>query len=246
MARGPKKLLTRLFGLTCAFLGSATASLESDACTEDAMLVFDGSGSMSEMGFNQLDEPRIFEARRAMQRSMPRIAAQRHVGLIIYGPADPEGCASVDLRFPPLPGAGPRILGEIDSLEPAGNTPLTSAVAEAAETLRATGPSGVIVLVTDGKETCGGTPCELAAEFVASSPWLTVHVVGFKVRGDHFAWNSTDLAGNAKGHTVARCLADQTGGDYFPTESAAELSDALELILGCPVVSGLAKLKTQS
>ena len=40
--------------------------MATDDCAADAMIVFDGSGSMAEMGFNDIDEPRIFEARRAM------------------------------------------------------------------------------------------------------------------------------------------------------------------------------------
>ena len=55
-------------------------------CLRDAVVVFDGSGSMAEMGFNLLEEPRIFEAREAVHAAVPKIAAVRRLGLIVYGP----------------------------------------------------------------------------------------------------------------------------------------------------------------
>ena len=60
-----------IFPLLLALSLPAAAS---EDCTEDAMIVFDGSGSMAEMGFNQIDEPRIFSARRAVgQGRCPRL-----------------------------------------------------------------------------------------------------------------------------------------------------------------------------
>ncbi len=60
--------------------------MATDDCAADAMIVFDGSGSMAEMGFNDIDEPRIFEARRAMADALPQIAQNRRLGLVVYRP----------------------------------------------------------------------------------------------------------------------------------------------------------------
>lgn len=204
-------------------------------CLRDAMLVFDGSGSMSEVGFNQLDEPRIHAARRAVREAMPMIAPFRPLGLLVYGPGPLGACDNIDLRFAPVPDAGDRVIAEIDALRPAGDTPLTAAVAEAARVLDHRRAGGVVVLVTDGKETCGGSPCALAAEFVAEAPALTVHVIGFKVRGDFFDWEQAGARGPAD-IAVARCLADRTGGQYASTESVQELAEALRDLLGCAVI----------
>src|SRR6056297_2916609 len=106
-----------------------------ETCTRDAMVVFDGSGSMAEMGFNLMDEPRIFDARRALRRVIPQVAPVRRLGLVTYGFGRRDGCASVVVRFPPEPDAADRMLSEIDRLQPAGETPLTDAVAAAAEVL---------------------------------------------------------------------------------------------------------------
>ena len=55
--------LLALLGLSCHTVSAG----EEDAlarCTDDAMLVFDASGSMAEMGYNAISSPRIFDARK--------------------------------------------------------------------------------------------------------------------------------------------------------------------------------------
>jgi hypothetical protein len=110
------------------------------------MIVFDGSGSMAEMGFNDIDEPRIFDARRAVARTIPEIARNRRIGLLVYGPGSQDGCSGIDLRFPPIEDAAPRILSAVNTLQPAGETPLTAAVAKAVRTLNDMSAGGTIVL----------------------------------------------------------------------------------------------------
>lgn len=225
-------------------LGLATQSAASELCTEDAMIVFDGSGSMAETGFNQLGEPRIFEARRAVREAMPGIAEVRRLGLVVYGPG-PGGepgasCKSVDIRFGPRWQAAEPIIAAVDTLAPAGDTPLTAAIRAAADVLDYQHRPGAIVLVTDGKETCGGAPCQLAAELAGGAVDLTVHVIGYKVRGDFFSWDSegTDYT---EAESVARCLADRTGGHYVAAENVQELVAALRSTLGCAVY-GVSKM----
>lgn len=199
------------------------------------MIVFDGSGSMAETGFNQLDEPRIFEARRAVADAIPAIAEVRRLGLIVYGPGGTDECSGLDLRFPPMADAEPRIIGAVEALRPSGDTALTEAVRMAAEVLEYRTRPGAVVLVTDGKETCGGAPCQLAAELAAEGAGLTVHVIGFKVRGDFFAWGA-ERDSYTDAETVSRCLADRTGGLYVKAETLDELIAALRKTLGCQVL----------
>lgn len=215
-------------------LAVATAPLAAqETCTRDAMVVFDGSGSMAEMGFNLMDEPRIFDARRAVRTVMPQVAPSRRIGLVTYGFGNSESCASVVVRFAPVPDAADRIISEIDRLNPAGETPLTDAIAEAARVLDYENSPGEIVLVTDGKETCGGAPCQLAADLAAGAD-MVVHVIGFRVRGDHFAW--PDQPQDDMASPVARCLADGTGGMYVQAETLDDLIGALRQTLGCQVI----------
>ncbi len=215
------------------------AVVSAQECSRDAMVVFDGSGSMSEMGFNQLSEPRIFEARRALRLAMPRLDGFRRIGLMIYGPGAGATCENIELRFPPMADASGPVIAAVDSLQPDGETPLTEAVRRAAALLSEDGGGGDVVLVTDGKETCGGAPCELAAYLAAEHPGLRVHVIGYKVRGVRFLWDKEGTNDYTDAQSPARCLAEQTGGQYVSAESVEELVTALQVTLGCPLYGRL-------
>lgn len=204
-------------------------------CSDDAMIVFDGSGSMSYEGFNGLEESRIKEARRAVGRSMPWIAQFRRLGLIIYGPGMGDSCANIDMRFGPTANAAKLIIDEIDTVSPAGMTALTSAVRQAAEALAFRSRPATVVLITDGQETCGGAPCAMADQLLAQANDLTIHVIGFKVRPDVFSWNNPEQKNGVEAVTVAECLSTKTGGKYVSSETVDELSVALETTLGCKV-----------
>lgn len=186
------------------------------------------------MGFNKIDEPRILEARRAVADALPDIAVNRRIGLLVYGPGGQDGCSGIDLRFAPIQDAAQAVINALNTLEPAGETPLTDAVTQAVEVLEGIEESGSIVLVTDGKETCQGAPCQLAAQ-LSDSPF-TVHVIGFKVRGEYFDFGGDDNNEYDNAETVSRCLADRTGGLYVGVENAKELISAFHKTLGCSLL----------
>ena len=223
--------LMRISSLAVGIL-AAWPSLASENCLEDAMIVFDGSGSMAETGFNQLDEPRIFEARRAIREAVPPIAELRRLGLVVYGPGGEDECSGISVELWPTENAAPAIMATVNTLQPGGDTALTEAVKRAAEVLEYRTKPGALVLVTDGKETCGGSPCQLAAELAADGADLTVHVIGFKVRGDFFAWGE-NRSNYTDADTVSRCLAERTGGLYVKAETVDELINAFRKTLGC-------------
>lgn len=200
------------------------------------MLVFDGSASMSEISFDIAGATRIEDARAAVRQALPQITPLRDVGLIIYGPGGTDSCSGIDLRFGPSPDSAEAIISDVEALRPKGLTPLSASVALAAETLGYRSTPGVVVLVTDGSETCGGRPCALGAQLRAEGVDLQVHVIGYKVVGDFFSWNNPEAKEYSGGQTVAKCLADQTGGLFVSTETVDELVAALNQTLGCPVI----------
>ena len=218
-----------------AMLVAAAAPASRAGCARDAMLVVDGSASMGEVGHDPTAPTRITEARRALRAAMPDIAPYRRVGLLTYGPGGSDSCSGIDLHFAPRADAGDAVVAGLDALAPGGLTPLADSVAAAARVL---GEAGIVVLVTDGNETCGGTPCALGARLAAERPGLTVHVIGFRVVHDPFSWNSPE-AQEFDGQTVARCLPDATGGLFVSTQTVDELAEALRVTLGCVVVGRL-------
>ena len=226
--------------LTCtpAVAGATGDGVDQD-CTKDAMLVFDASGSMASAGYNELEIPRMHQALKAARAVLPKVAPYRRIGLLVYGPGPKDACSNIDLRMTPQPDAAQRILSELERVVPDGNTPLTVAVRNAAEVLDYRKRPGVVVLITDGDETCGGQPCQTASRLAADGAALTVHVIGFKVRDKFFQWQSQSRG--ASGQTAARCLADKNNGKYISAETTDDLIAALQATLGCPLLTDATK-----
>ena len=236
--------LAAAFGLCVDDHPAARAADAADAahapaadCTEDAMLVFDASGSMASAGYNELNIPRIVEALDAVREVLPEVERYRRIGLVSYGPGRGASCTNIRLHLPPRVSAARQIIDELERITPDGDTPLTEAVRQAAEALDYRRRPATVVLVTDGDETCAGEPCRLAAELVRDGARLTVHVIGFKVRDRFFEWGSVTRE-SRRGEVASRCLADRTGGHFVSTDTTEELVGALRRTLGCPVVTG--------
>lgn len=206
---------------------------EQTPCNEDVMLVFDASGSMSGNGWGYGSEnptaiSRIDKVRSALTRILPSVTRVRRVGLISYGPGPYNQC-NVQLEFPPIERAADRIIATVNRLVPAGRTPLAASVKQAAEALDFREKPGVIVLLTDGEETCSGLPCELGHRLHAEAVQLTIHVIGLRVAG--YTWTGEQSIFEVK------CLVKENGGLYITVEAEDELIKALERTLGCPMIT---------
>ena len=132
-------------------------------------IVFDASGSMS--GNQTLGIPnsraRIDEVRAALAQVVPNATKFRRVGLITYGPGPYNQC-NVKLELKPTPDAGVPIMSAVNALVPAGKTPLTSGHRNRRRRRSTSAPSPAsIVVITDGEETCGRSPCDLAKQLHA-------------------------------------------------------------------------------
>lgn len=164
------KIISKIVLAGCGLLLASTvgnAQNSSANCTDDAMLVFDGSGSMAAVRHNGLARPRIEEARKAIEKSIPQVTPFRKMGLVIFGPGPEDSCSNIDLRFKPQSDAAPRIIADVNGLSPIGETPLTDAVKIAVDALDVRNKPGVVVLLTDGRESCRRDPCVLASQLAA-------------------------------------------------------------------------------
>jgi Ca-activated chloride channel homolog len=201
--------------------GIASAAEDLRECQSDAMIVFDASGSMAASDYT-LKVPRIRALKDAMKQVLPEVAPFRKLGLIVYGEGDYNDCNAIALRMPPTSDAAVPLLRIIQSINPRGRTPLTESVRLAAEQLDYTHKDAVVVLVTDGEETCGHDPCATAALLKKAGPRLTVHVIGYK--------------SDRESYFKSRCMADATGGQYASATTQDELIKALRKTLGCPLL----------
>jgi Ca-activated chloride channel family protein len=232
MPNGPVALLASiLLGVSPSALSDAPTKTPN--CEADAMIVFDASGSMAGMGFGETTVTRIEQVRRALAQVLPSVAPVRHLGLITFGPGSRKECENIDLKLPPGPNSAERIMAEINKIQPYGQTPIGNAVSAAAEALNFRKRPAVIVLLTDGEETCGGNLCALGRRLKTEGAAVTVHVIGFML----------SLANAPTSGQFVSCLSENTDGLFLSTESIEELVDALRQTLECPVISSLAPIR---
>jgi Ca-activated chloride channel family protein len=221
-----------LCGLLVSAFSSSTVAQINDrfhsACIEDAMLVVDASGSMS--GIAELADggstTRIEKVRKALADTLPFVTHDRRLGLITYGPG---GHCRTKLNMRPEVDAGARIISILNDVVPDGRTPLTSAVEQAANTLDYRNKPALIVLLTDGEETCGGHPCDFAERLKETGKAVTVNVIGYRMSEANWV--------GEEGITEMKCLAERTGGRYLGANSMDELVAALKSTLGCSLMS---------
>jgi Mg-chelatase subunit ChlD len=148
-------------------------------------------------------QKRLDDAKQAAARIIPRLPGDVDVGYMVF-----DDCRSVqDHGFF---GAGQRgeLVGRIQGTIARGGTPLARAVQQAGARLRS--DDGVIIVFSDGKDSCGGNVCAVAQQLHAVRPKVKIHVI--------------DLAG---GTSEATCLAAITGGRVYPATSAQAVATAM-------------------
>ncbi|HET9931425.1 MAG TPA: VWA domain-containing protein [Polyangiaceae bacterium] len=125
-----------------------------------------------------------------------------------------DTCQSeLDIPFAPLDrgAAGSKIA----ALQAKGNarTPISAALERVSADLAAAKGERVVILVSDGEETCGGNPARTIQKLVQSGLQVRVNIVGFAVDDDKLA---------AKFETWSHAA----GGSYFDARDAKALSRA--------------------
>ena len=178
------------------------------------LLILDASGSMNAKLPN--GETRIAVAKRAIKGVAGFMPAQTQLSLRMYGAqstAHQKNCQDTHLAVPfgAASAAGSAITTTVNEVKAQGYTPIAYSLEQAANDFPANAKERVIVLVSDGKETCQGDPV-LAARALAAKG-ITVHTVGF----------IADTAARGQLQAIARA----TGGTYFDAPVGPELPDTL-------------------
>ncbi len=196
------------------------ASLAQSCNTADrsVLLILDASGSMNAKLPN--GETRIAVAQRAIKGVAGFVPAQAQLSLRMYGAqsaASQKNCQDTNLAVPfgPASASGGAITASVDGAKAQGYTPIAYSLGQAANDFPADAKERVIVLVSDGKETCQGDPVVAAKALAAKG--ITVHTVGFVV----------DTAARGQLQAIARA----TGGSYFDAPVGPELPDTLKSAL---------------
>lgn len=185
----------------------------------DVEFVLDLSGSMNKKldGVKQVDH-----ARTAFAKAIGELPGDANVAVRVFAhrvaQADKSGsCKDTELLHPLAPLKAAEVTLKLAALEPKGYTPIAYSLQQAgedfAEASKQREASKVIVLLSDGEETCGGDPISVLRDLREKGIDIMVHTIGFNVDDV----TRKQLEG----------IATFSGGKYFDARNAGALTSAL-------------------
>jgi len=187
-------------------------------------LVLDASGSMN--GRLADGTVKLEAAKAAVAKLVKGLDPAVRLSYRAYGHQSPRAahdCRDTQLLagFDTVEALRADVLRKTGALRAQGYTPITYVIGLAADDLKAEAVAErIIVLVSDGKETCEGDPCATAQKLKEADAKLVVHTVGLGV----------DDATRFQ----LQCVADATGGTYFDPGNKGELADSLKTAAAAP------------
>jgi Mg-chelatase subunit ChlD len=165
----------------------------------EVVFVLDASGSMAE---DAGGETRLDSAKQSVAVIADNLPADVDTALVKF-----NGCNAIDNDYFLDRN---QLKQKVNALYPQGGTPLGRSIERAANILSKKKPT-VMVVVTDGEDSCGQKdPCAVAAAAKASHPNLTINVV--------------DVSGTGGG----ACIAQNGGGQVLPARTPTEIKQAMQ------------------
>lgn len=202
---------------------SATGErLASVAAPGAIQLILDASGSMKRRIEGR---PMMDIAKDVMVQIIKELPGDARVALRVYGHRIREGrpgdCQDSQLLVPFQRLDKPRMIARVRAIQALGTTPIAYTLRQVAQDLRGVPGEKLVILVTDGKEECGGSPSAVVADLVARGVQVRLNIVGFA------------LADAATKEEMAR-VARLTGGRFFDARDARALTQAIRQSLAVP------------
>lgn len=144
------------------------------------LLIFDCSNSM--FGLWESDS-KYNIARRLVSKMVDSLDRQQNVELALrcYGHQKkypPQDCDDTNLEVPFSKGNAWLIKAKLDKLKPSGTTPIALSLEACAKDFPDKNARNVVLLITDGKEECGGDPCAISAALQSKGITLRPFIVG--------------------------------------------------------------------
>ncbi|MDD5454519.1 MAG: VWA domain-containing protein [Candidatus Ratteibacteria bacterium] len=206
-----KKLLNILYIII--FLLYSNSSLTEEKKTNNLIIIVDSSRSMLQL--TRDGKEKLWSAKAALNKLIDKLPSDTNVGLMVFGHRQKNKCDDIEMVLPVAPLADPTIIkGKLNTLKPTGVTPLTASLDRASEHLKKFKGKSTILLITDGKETCGGNPVELVSNMSDKQGLIIiVDVVGLNV--------------TAIERKQLEAIAKAGGGNYYSANTSHELSEAV-------------------
>ncbi len=196
--------------ITPAKVAAGRIAVSAPVVFGNVQIILDASGSMLQRIGSQR---RIDLAKQTLARlTSTIIPANTPFALRVLG-REVDSCQT-DLDIPLAPLDAGAVAGRIARLDSKNNarTPLGASLDKVPDDLRAARGERLLILLTDGDETCGGDPGAAMAKLTRAG--IRVNIVGFAI-------DDPKLAG------TLRHWSDAAGGHYFEARDAASLDRAM-------------------
>jgi hypothetical protein len=203
------------------------AQIEKSAGTVNILFLLDCSFSMKEKMSDGVQK--IEAAKQVLQNALARIPSDINIGLRVFGQNGSsnmagkffsnlmgEDCQQTALLVPLGQGNRRSVIEKVRDIRAFGMTPLAYALSLAAQAdFRGMPGNKIIILISDGADTCGGDPCRVISMLPAYGIKIKVDVVGLNLKRDRLAREQLN------------CITQQSGGKYSDADSASDLIDSV-------------------
>ncbi len=199
------------------FLSVALLISNAAYAKSDIEFLLDLSGSMRKKSGA---ETQIDIARKALMNAIKDVPADSLIALRTYGHRveqqnKAESCKDTELIIPLGPVNKETIEAKINALTPKGYTPIAYSLEQSKNDFKTEREADkVIILLSDGEETCGGDPVAVLKKLKEAGFEVVVHTVGFNV--------------DAKTRQQLEAIAAAGNGHYYDAQGAAALTEALK------------------
>lgn len=151
------------------------------------LFLLDGSGSM--MGIWHNGESRIDVAKRILTRLVDSLRSNENLELAlrVYGhryARQSNNCQDTKLEVPFGARNHDQIIAKLKEIVPKGVTPITYSLLQAATDFPISpGYRNILILITDGVESCEGDPCATSLELQRRGVFLRPFIIGLGLQG---------------------------------------------------------------
>ena len=169
------------------------------------------------------DQRRINIAKSVLKSAVQeQIAPDTPVALRVFGHREPDACRT-DLEVPLAPLDVARMSAVIDGIQAKNlaRTPIADSLSAIRRDFSTHQGRIVVVLVTDGEETCEGDPEAVLAQLARDGVQVSVNIVGFAIDDETLK-------------TEFNKWARLGGGEYFDAGNKDELESAISQALRVP------------
>ncbi len=214
--------------------GEGQATLATDVGVD---LILDNSGSMLQL----LDDERRIDVAREVLTDLieDTLPSGIPLALRVFGD-EPDSCETeLAIDLAPLDSdAAVERIAAIESVDGV-KTPLAAALERVAADLSGVDGPKIVVLVTDGEETCGGNPQRAIRELVNQGIDVRVNIVGFAVDDEGLKEQFEEWARIGGGQFFDAAGAEELGNAIAAAlQPPFEVRDAAGAVIGSGVVDG--------